>query len=81
MQKAPQFHKYGVKTRVAKKTETTLLQKVPSRHRMSQWREEEDYKKLHLVDTKKEKMAVACVEYFKDIYGVCTCLPDMCVCV
>ena len=63
----------------AKKAESTLLRKVPSR--MSQWREEEDNKKLHLVDTQKEKMAVACVEYFKDIYGVCTCLPDMCVCV
>ena len=81
VRKAPQFHKYGVKMRAAKKSETTLLRKVPSRHRMSQWREEEDNRKLHLVDTKKEKMAVACVEYFKDIYGVCTCLPDMCVCV
>ena len=36
--------------------------------------------KLHLVDAKKEEMAVACIEYFKDIYGVCTSLPEMCVC-
>ena len=79
IKRAPQFHKYGVKLRFAKKGES-ILRKVPCRHRMSQWREEDDSRKLHLSNDKREKMAVDCVNYFKTIYKICLCKDHVCLC-
>ena len=79
IRKAPQFHKYGVKMRFSKTGEYGL-RKIPSRHRYSQWREAELDKQLHLNNEKREKMALDCIRYFADIYGVCTCLKGFCLC-
>ena len=67
--RVPQMHTWGLEKRGKAWGRGFCVGKL-NRHRMSDWREEEFEKKLHLSDTTKLRAGKMIVDYFQYIYGM-----------
>ena len=71
--RAPKFHRYGLVTREAidgDKVQSSVLDRIPYKHRYGDWREPDINNMIHLNDRRRLAMGTACVRYFKEIYGI-----------
>ena len=63
--KAPTLNTYGVRTKNLKTPEGTVH---VTKHRWSNWREQDPGQMLHLVDSVRNKLAQHAIKYFKEMF-------------